>query len=92
VPIVTGAGAGGGPNVKVFDATGAALAGFFAYDPAFTGGVTVGVVQETAGPALRTGAGPGGGPRVSDFNGMTLALLDTFFAFDPTFRGGVFVS
>ena len=37
--IVTGAGAGGGPHVRVFD--GRTSDGFFAYDPAFRGGVRV---------------------------------------------------
>ena len=40
--VVTGVGLGGGPDVRVFDAvTGAELTGFFAYDPAFRGGVFV---------------------------------------------------
>src|SRR5207245_2072123 len=40
--IVTGAGPGGGPHVKVFNgATGAVMSSFMAYDPAFRGGVSV---------------------------------------------------
>src|SRR5262249_10112131 len=40
--LVTGAGAGGGPEVKVYDAvTGAIKFDFFAYSPTFTGGITV---------------------------------------------------
>ena len=39
--IATGPGAGGGPHVRTFDAAGGPTSGFFAYDPAFTGGVSV---------------------------------------------------
>src|SRR5262249_15235741 len=40
--IITGADAGGGPHVQVFDGvTGAAVRSFFPFDPAFTGGVRV---------------------------------------------------
>ncbi|MBX9584661.1 MAG: FG-GAP-like repeat-containing protein [Gemmataceae bacterium] len=43
VDIATGVGPGGGPNVNIFDgATSAVLQSFYAYDPAFTGGVFVG--------------------------------------------------
>src|SRR5207247_2718114 len=38
--IIVGADAGGGPNITVFSGQdGALLYNFFAYDPAFTGGV-----------------------------------------------------
>lgn len=41
--VVVGAGAGGGPHVKVLDGrTGQPLRSFFAFDPSFTGGVFVG--------------------------------------------------
>lgn len=42
--IVTGTGPGGGPHVRVFRANGTPEGpGFYAYDPAFAGGVAVGV-------------------------------------------------
>src|SRR5262249_44650691 len=43
--VITGAGAGGGPHVKVFSNSGALLQSFFAYTPGFTGGVTVAAVD-----------------------------------------------
>lgn len=50
--IVTGAGPGGGPHVKVFSgADGAALDSFFAFSPSFTGGVYVAVPAPGAGLA-----------------------------------------
>jgi hypothetical protein len=111
-------GAVDGPRVKVIDATkldlldsngeptGAALLGnFFAYDPGFGGGVSVGAADLNGdGVAdIITGAGPGGGPHVKVVNGTDLtnlqpngeiadaALLDSFYAFSQTFAGGVFV-
>jgi FtsP/CotA-like multicopper oxidase with cupredoxin domain len=65
--IVASAGPGGGPEVRVFDAnTLNVLTQFYAYDPSFSGGVTV-ATGETDGSGLSsliTGAGPGGGSHV----------------------------
>jgi hypothetical protein len=50
---VTGAGEGGGPHVRIRSGTSfAEIGGFFAFDPTFTGGITVGLVDltTTAGP------------------------------------------
>jgi len=94
--IITGAGAGGGPHVKVFDgATGVATSSFFAYDPQFTGGVSIaGTDAPTtmSGGSIITGAGPGGGPHVRVFNYDSGAMTLEFFAYDAAFRGGVNVA
>jgi hypothetical protein len=94
IDVVTGAGFGGAPHVKVFDgATGAEVRSFFAFDPNFRGGVTVraGDIDGDGFADLVTGAGPGAGPHVQVFSGTDLTLLDSFFVFDPAFTGGVFV-
>jgi hypothetical protein len=117
--LIVGAGAGGGPEVEVIDGTklnqiqangqianSALLAAFFAYNPAFTGGVTVAAADFNGnGHAdIVTGAGPGGGPHVKVIDGTKLgqvqanglisdaAQLASFFAFDPNFTGGVNVA
>ncbi|MBN9523566.1 tandem-95 repeat protein, partial [bacterium] len=93
--IATGAGYGGGPHVKVFDAaTGEELYSFFAYDASFRGGVRVAVgdVNGDGVPDIVTTPGPGGGPHVKVFSGADLTLLASFFSFDPNFRSGANVA
>ena len=93
--IITGAGAGGGPHVKVFDGvTGAEVRSFFAFDPSFTGGVRVGSTDLDADGKydVITGAGPGGGPHVKVFSGATGNLHADLFAFDLNYTGGVYVA
>lgn len=91
--IITGAGPGGGPHVRVFKADGTPLAGFMAYDKSFRGGIDVAVVPASSQSPARIITSPliGGGPhiRTFDINGNP----DTsFFAYDQGFRGGVKIS
>jgi parallel beta-helix repeat protein len=91
--IITGAGAGGGANVKVFDgATFLQIRSFFAFTD-FNGGVFVGAGDVTGdGRAdIIAGAGAGGGAHVKVFDGATFVQLASFFAFTD-FGGGVRVS
>ncbi|MDA1018383.1 MAG: putative Ig domain-containing protein, partial [Planctomycetota bacterium] len=93
--IITGPGEGGGPNVKVFDGVnGAVVHDFFAYDPAFGGGVFVsaGDFNGDQYADIVMGAGPGGGPHVRVYSGQDLSILQDFFAYDSDFSGGVNVT
>jgi hypothetical protein len=90
--IVTGAGQGGGPHVKVFDGvTGNEVVGFFAFDSSFTGGVRVGVGDRTADGRAEVLASPGSGraTTVAAFNGQTGAAADTLAVLGGTL--GVYV-
>jgi len=95
--IITGAGPGGGPQVRVFDGlTGQPLAGtlgsFFGISPSsFSGGVFVaaGDVDGDGRADIIVGADAGGGPQVNVFSGRTGAVLHTFNALPATFSGGV---
>jgi fibronectin-binding autotransporter adhesin len=105
--IITGPGAGGGPNVKVFQFNIRTLTfnptpvtSFFAFnDPTFNGGVYVagGDVTGDGIGDLLVGAGEGGGPRVQVYAGsvngvITSSPISDFFAYSTAFTGGVVVA
>jgi hypothetical protein len=103
--VITAAGPGGGPEVKVYDGvaleSGATrvIADFMAYSQFFQGGVFVAAAQvkHNGFAAVITGAGAGGGPHVEVFDGQALltgqkVLLASFFAYPVTFPGGVTVA
>ena len=85
----TGAGAGGAPQVNVFDGgTNTILNQFNAFDPGFRGGVNVAVgdVNNDGISDVICAAGPGGGPEVKVYSGKDFS--STTFRFQPSFTGG----
>jgi len=85
--IITGAGAGGGPHVRIFTKDGQPITdGFMAYDISFSGGVRV----AGSGNSVVTGPGAGGGPHVRVFSGVGLEV-GGWMAYAPSFTGGVYV-
>src|SRR5262245_45499314 len=97
--VITGAGPFGGPHVRVIQLAGGTpreLASFYAYDPAFIGGVWVGAADIDGDGTMEivTGAGPFGGPhvRVLRASGGTVTEVASFYAYDPRFIGGVSVA
>jgi hypothetical protein len=90
---VAGAGPGGGPHVKVYDANKTLKKSFYAYNPNFRGGVDVatGDIDNDGIDEIITGAGPGGGPHIKIFRADG-TLVKEFFAYSPNFHGGVRVS
>jgi hypothetical protein len=91
--IITGAGPGGTPHVRVFKADGTPISGFFPYALTFKGGVNVAVKPaNSSGPAkIVTSPGIGGGPHIRTFD-MSGNPEASFFAYDQAFRGGVKVA
>ena len=93
--IIAGAGFGGGPAIAILDSqTGEVMEAFWAFDPAFRGGVNVAVydVNNDGIMDIIAAAGPGGGPEVRIFNGDGLTVLRAFFAYDQSFSGGVSIA
>jgi hypothetical protein len=91
--IVVGAGNGGGPAVAVFHGGDLAeVQSFFAFDPAFRGGVSVAVGDFADGPGIVVGAGAGGPSAVEFFRAGSLAPSRVFTAFDASYTGGVNVA
>jgi cyclophilin family peptidyl-prolyl cis-trans isomerase len=93
--IITGAGPGGAPLVKVFNgANGQIIRQFNAFDPSFTGGVFVaaGDVNGDGRADIIVGSGSGMAPRVRVFDGATGGTIYDFMPYSRHFKGGVRVA
>jgi hypothetical protein len=99
--VITGAGLGGGPHVKVWDGAqllqghAVVIREFYAYSQTFFGGVYVAVGDVTGDGQLDiiTGAGVGGGPHVKVFDGNGVSgEVRSFYAYSEDFHGGVSVA
>ena len=88
--IVTGAGPGGGPHVRTFSPSFAPIGSWFAYDPAYTGGVTVAAFNEDLNPGseIVTGSRTGRG-HVRSFSKEGMVRDVSFYAFDAAVDTGL---
>lgn len=93
--IITGAGPGGGPHVRVFDRFGAVEDNIFPFHYAFRGGVNVGTANVDGGIADEIIVAVAGGDapwvKVLKRAGENIELK-SFKAFGDDFRGGVRVA
>src|SRR5262249_45359650 len=87
--VITGAGEGGGPHVKVFSGKSAVILDeFMAYDAGFSGGVRVaaGDVNADGQADVITGAGLGGGPHVRVFSEQQSPNVYGYYPYGPLQR------
>ncbi len=91
--IVTGAGPGGGPQVRVYSQAGVLVSQFFAFEKTFRGGIDVaaGDVDADGAAEIIVGSGPG---RVSEVRVFSASGVQrsAFIAYTVTNKGGIHVS
>jgi len=95
IEVITAAGVGGGPQVRVFNAEGNVERQFFAFENTFRGGATVGVAQLDADNSLEivVGSGPGRVAEVRTFStyGSEIVQDAVYMPFGDSYQGGIFI-
>ncbi|MDZ4221868.1 MAG: S8 family serine peptidase, partial [Patescibacteria group bacterium] len=93
--VVTAAGVGGGPQIRVFSASGEVENQFFAFESSFRGGayLAVGNVDDDLPAEIVVGSGPGRAAEVRVFGkfGTDFSQDTVFRAFEHDYQGGVHV-
>ncbi len=88
--IITGAGASGGPHIRIFDRRGKLKSEFMAYNPNFRGGVNVAVgdIDNDGLKDVITAPYSAGGPHIRIFD-ISGRIKSQWFAGDERYRGGL---
>ncbi|HCJ52631.1 MAG: hypothetical protein A2898_04105 [Candidatus Kerfeldbacteria bacterium RIFCSPLOWO2_01_FULL_48_11] len=93
--IITGAGTGGAPHVRIFDRTGNVLGSFFPFHPEFRGGINVAVANLDGGNddelLVSVASSDSAWVKVVKKNGHE-HVVSHFMAYGEEFHGGVTVA
>lgn len=91
--IITAAGPGGGPHLRIFNQQGRLLGQFFAFDNSFRGGVNLAGadVNNDGKDEIIAVKAQDGDSEVKIFNGRG-QFLGSFYAYDGKFKGGLSVA
>jgi len=89
-----GSGAGGSPDVYIYDKNSNPVSQIRAFAPGFTGGARVAVADVTGDGVddIVIGSGPGAPSLVQVVDGVTNQVIFTLQPFETSFTGGVYVS
>jgi subtilisin family serine protease len=88
--IITAAGLGGGPHIRIFNINGELISQFFAFNSNFRGGVNIATsdVNNDGSDEIIAVQASNGNSEVKIFNGRG-QLLGSFYAYDNKFKGGL---
>jgi len=93
--VITAAGNGGGPQIRIFDAQGNIKGQFFAFEDTFRGGANIAVGNIDSDPEVEiiTSSGQGRESEVRVFRkfGTNFIQESMFSVFEPDYEGGVHV-